>query len=270
MSSYLSHLAATVVHPGGGVQPRLPGRFEPRHRALAGVFDFEVSDDPEATDAVEAFDYDEPPPITQPVRSSGDPTPPTADVARPHDGPVPSTARRPPPASSEPSEANAAESPADAVKAASVSPAPARDISPAVNDEGRSPPADERRPMPPLAEAVQPVRPQPPTAVPPVLPDISPASMSEPSAPDRPDALDSLAFARESMPLSAALEESRRQIEPVEQLGAEKAPTIQVTIGRIEVRATTRPAPQPPPRPVRRKPVLTLDEYLKQRRGDRR
>ena len=46
----------------------------------------------------------------------------------------------------------------------------------------------------------------------------------------------------------------------------ESSHTVQVTIGRVEVRAIFTPsAPQPPrPRPV---PTLSLDEYLKQRDG---
>jgi hypothetical protein len=47
------------------------------------------------------------------------------------------------------------------------------------------------------------------------------------------------------------------------------APTIQVTIGRIEVRAT--PPPAPPQKQRSAPPVMSLDEYLRQRarRGDR-
>jgi hypothetical protein len=44
------------------------------------------------------------------------------------------------------------------------------------------------------------------------------------------------------------------------------APTIRVTIGRVEVRATRPPAPQQPRVERQRpRPALTLDEYLKQR-----
>lgn len=49
--------------------------------------------------------------------------------------------------------------------------------------------------------------------------------------------------------------------------GAE-APTIQVTIGRIEVRATPPPAPVPKPRPA--SPTMSLDDYLRQRNEGRR
>ena len=47
---------------------------------------------------------------------------------------------------------------------------------------------------------------------------------------------------------------------------APAAPVIQVTIGRVEVRAVM--APPSPPRPAPR-PRLSLDDYLRQSRGDR-
>jgi hypothetical protein len=46
------------------------------------------------------------------------------------------------------------------------------------------------------------------------------------------------------------------------------APTIQVTIGRIEVRAV--PPPAPPPKQRSAPPVMSLDDYLRQRDGGRR
>lgn len=46
------------------------------------------------------------------------------------------------------------------------------------------------------------------------------------------------------------------------------APTIQVTIGRIEVRAA--PAPEKPARTISKPKVMGLEEYLKNRDGDRR
>ncbi len=47
------------------------------------------------------------------------------------------------------------------------------------------------------------------------------------------------------------------------------APTIRVTIGRIEVQAMTPPAP-PPPRHARPGPSLSLEDYLKQYNGRQR
>ena len=65
-------------------------------------------------------------------------------------------------------------------------------------------------------------------------------------------------------PQITALEESpkQRQFVPVKPL--EAAPTIHVTIGRLEVRATSPPSP-PQKEKRSRAPVMSLDEYLSQR-----
>lgn len=49
----------------------------------------------------------------------------------------------------------------------------------------------------------------------------------------------------------------------------ETPPTIQVSIGRIEVRAVTVPTPQPRAKPARPSPSLSLEDYLKQQKGER-
>jgi len=56
-----------------------------------------------------------------------------------------------------------------------------------------------------------------------------------------------------------------------EQPAAQKAaPTIRVTIGRIEVRAVVPAPPTPRPAAEPRMPALPLDQYLKQRGEGRR
>ena|SRR5947209_13927536 len=49
-----------------------------------------------------------------------------------------------------------------------------------------------------------------------------------------------------------------------------RAPTIRITIGRIEVRAVTSSAPAERRAPARPKPMLSLEDYLQQRNGGRR
>jgi hypothetical protein len=64
--------------------------------------------------------------------------------------------------------------------------------------------------------------------------------------------------------------EPAQRIEPPPAAPAEPTPTIQVTIGRVEIRATSPPVPAP--KKQRPKPaVMSLDEYLRQRAngGDR-
>jgi len=48
------------------------------------------------------------------------------------------------------------------------------------------------------------------------------------------------------------------------------APTVRVSIGRIEVRAVFPEQPQRQPPPLPRNPALSLSEYLKQRDGGMR
>jgi len=52
-----------------------------------------------------------------------------------------------------------------------------------------------------------------------------------------------------------------------ERAHAMDAPTIQVTIGRVEIRATV--APTPTRKAPTHRPTMSLDEYLKQRNGSR-
>lgn len=47
----------------------------------------------------------------------------------------------------------------------------------------------------------------------------------------------------------------------------ETAPTIKITIGRVDVRAVMPERPAPRPAPAARNPALSLEEYLKQRSG---
>jgi hypothetical protein len=47
-------------------------------------------------------------------------------------------------------------------------------------------------------------------------------------------------------------------------------PTIRVTIGRVDVRAVMPAPPVPVAKPVHPRPGLSLDDYLKQRRGEAR
>lgn len=74
-----------------------------------------------------------------------------------------------------------------------------------------------------------------------IRPRVSPV----PSFPARPTAIDSLP-------------QERNNIQTLQ-------PAIQVTIGRIEVRAVTTPPPQTPRERKKPQPSLSLDDYLKQR-----
>lgn len=355
MNDYLSNLAAIVVHPGGGVQPRLPGRFETQHLALIGPFDLDPSHDAELTSTIDAG-HDEPALPAKSARSSGDlvvlsACAPTR-VDRPRDPSAPPLSPPPPGTGSR---ALATQSPPHGTKVARPwigpgMPAESEGMSlavqptkgpPAVEKEKRpaapggtgpiSPiptpdtpltnsrklrPTEKRRPVPPLSDERQPARSRPSAAAPAIPSEVRPASAPEPPASVRSVTPDVDPVARGSMPHITASRKAHRQIEPaapragigpaasqaaprpsgepilgwagggtvvephftkpiadvpLPQARANQSPTIRVTIGRVEVRAITPPAPPAArPKPARTGPVLSLDDYLKQRsRGQR-
>ncbi len=331
MSDYLSNLAASLVSPGVGVQPRLPGRFEPQHLAVTGPFDSMSSDNAELTSSTDA-DHDESAASAKPAHFPGDlaapsahapmgvdtsgvhpasaisPSPPLGD-SRPHGteaappGAEPGTPAlskgvspdlqpiRKPPA------VEKAEKPVGPFKTGALSPTPVSDISAASKGSDRLRPLQEPRPASPLSEELRPARPQP-----------SSAQAVPPEA--RPAAPESDPFTQGSTPRIAVSGESHAQIEPAatpaetrpaasqsapsapaapilgrvdgrpaveprfiepladvpsSQARREPAPTIRVTIGRIEIRAAMPQAPPVRAQPVRRQPVLPLEQYLQRR-----
>jgi len=81
----------------------------------------------------------------------------------------------------------------------------------------------------------------------------------------RPASLEPAASAPMTIPFAAT---SRPAATPT---GADAArtpaPTIKITIGRVDVRAVMPAASAPPPAPAQRRPALSLDDYLKRREG---
>jgi hypothetical protein len=77
--------------------------------------------------------------------------------------------------------------------------------------------------------------------------------MPPPAAPETPPVI-------EVQPQISPMPES---VTPAPAVGPEPAPTIQVTIGRVEVRAT--PAPATSRKPATEPAVMSLEEYLRQR-----
>jgi hypothetical protein len=65
--------------------------------------------------------------------------------------------------------------------------------------------------------------------------------------------------------LTPPIERPRMQLMPAAQRPAPSEPTVQVTIGRIEVRAVSEPGPRRKERAA--PPVMSLNEYLKTRSG---
>jgi|GEM_PF-1894586 len=337
MSDFLGKLVTMVIHPGTGVRPRLPGRFEPQHLALAGALDIVVADD---------VGHEAPIPSTQPAQFPDDLAAPSADAPTPgdrrHDPPTPSITPSPAPDKSHPAaRLSQPRQPATASPEAAPEPptVPTR-FSPALHPTPKPPTvAREQRPGSPdetgrLSPASTPdssaavkgsaephltlerrpveresARTHPPTAAPAILPEAS--EIRSPSTPESPASARPTAPTVEPFPLESATHPavstlSRPQIEsaipemaqmpppepllgradgratvdphftepmataPSRRADASQAPTIRVTIGRIEVRATLPPAPPEHPQPARRQPALPLDQYLQRRNEGKR
>jgi hypothetical protein len=95
------------------------------------------------------------------------------------------------------------------------------------------------------------------------LPAVLPTSAAQPAPPSEPVRAFPVARSRpgETPTLPPRPPTARRQTEPA-------GPDVHISIGRVEIKAV--PGPAPAPRPERpRRPVLGLDEYLKERGGDR-
>lgn len=93
------------------------------------------------------------------------------------------------------------------------------------------------------------------------------------SAPDHPAPPDAPPVAPGTVRPRINIHGERDSREPRVAAPESSAPTIHVAIGRLEVRATTPPPPMPPERwtvPDPPGPVLSLDDYLKQRNGGQR
>jgi hypothetical protein len=114
-------------------------------------------------------------------------------------------------------------------------------------------PADAPRPAPPSLVVAQ--------------PRVAPAPADIQPRPHAPLTLDQLPI----NPRSASMQSARRSIPPsaAPQPATTAEPTIHVTIGRVEVRATPQPAPAAKPTSAAA-PTMSLDEYLRARDGGRR
>ncbi len=137
----------------------------------------------------------------------------------------------------------------------------------------------------PPAPTVHPLRPLRPPPLQPVsqagqLPAEDPSLAPDPAAkrsprllPARPEAIlpstpPAQAIHPKALPAAPLQEATRTSQPPAGRAPAPAPPAIHVTIGRIEVRATT-PTRQTAPAPMRQ-PTLSLDDYLKQRNGTAR
>jgi hypothetical protein len=251
MSNYIEHLMNRSFDDAGQVKPRLPSLFEPLPDAMGLSEEFGVEENSSSFPAPTAPEWNAPqvpsfvPPFVPPLRVE-----PLRSQKQPLSTPTPPPVRAssaPTPALTEPHLQPSPETP---------QPTPQSSLFPLV------PPSAVPHPSSSFT-ADAPVEPKtvPTTTIAPRL-VASVASAPVPAAPLRPAiALSSTtAPGRPGSPLIRSLHpETIASPQP-----AAPAPTIQVNIGRIEVRATLPAAPTPPKsRPTA--PVMSLEDYLRQR-----
>ncbi len=241
MSDYLKNLVERTLHPSRVVQPRLASRFEPQGTFAA--FDLETEEgetDPDApavearaeSRRAEARPRAESAPRTRAEHFEAPPVLERRPDARPHEQPpAPTNERAPLP----PTTAKAfveKEAPRPTVTGVEAGKEPAREeTSIKVFDDGR-----ESRPSPESGTTPKPRV---------VEPRLSPMPK---------------VFEAQSPHVPAADGAGRD----------EAAPTIRVTIGRVDVRAVAAPAKEARRAPEPQRPALTLEDYLRRRGGGSR
>jgi len=262
MSDYLFHLAARSLDSTQSVQPRLASRFESASRAAGAAVDWPMNIASEVTDVGAPQDV--------PVESRARPVAPQETWPSAHAPVRPSDAldsRRPAETASntpgQPARLARRKLP-DQLASPRERPAAQTD---AMDGPAARPPGLGRRPHAWEGTGPRPIQPATREAAPHNVPDPieipRAARLWDTPAPATSNLASNVA------PFSAAIL-ARPQVKPVarapKELVETPAPQVHVTIGRIEVRAA--PPPPQPARPARASsPVMSLDEYLKQRRG---
>jgi hypothetical protein len=274
MSDFLGNLVAQVLEPPA-VQPRLRSRFDPAPSLVPPEFEaqFEVEEEVVAPPNPPGLAATAPPPATpprpsqvamSPLPTSARPAPAAPPLAAPGDTteaivlqPVrqEQPGDRAPPAPPTPTVAVAPSFTPVAplsplVASVPLATAPRQTSAPPAKLPGATIPQTEvasRRPATPITPTI--VRSEERPLQPVSAPQRSPQPRGEPEPTLEPTQT------RRDDSAAPSLEE------------ASSAPTIQVTIGRVEVRAIV-PSPPPPARPAPR-PHLSLDDYLRKAKGDR-
>jgi hypothetical protein len=260
VSDFFTNLAASIYEPRRSVQPRLPFIFESTPESLA--LPPEISVEAEV-------------PPTHPRGGESALGDVAAGASAPHnfDRPVPSRKR------------NGAN--------VQIPPEPARDLESPANEPGSTPPVQRRQAA---AVARREERPEAAEAshvgsaiAAPLLEKsavaaarISAAAVAAPEprvphvykeGPSRPAAqavapLPVVARGRPPAPSAVARARAMPEISRRPRIAPAAETTVQVSIGRIEVRAVAAPAPRS--RPAKKPAVMALDEYLRSRAEQRR
>lgn len=279
MTDYLSHLAAKTLSAVDVLQPRVAAWFEP---VTPGALSFMHADEIDQSDERDQVAKAPSPPVQRPAESlrlSSTEQQPTIEHVE--SATVPMIPPIPVPSSI------SLQQPVDPPgQPPMLREQPVLQLRPVVEPPLPTPVADEhiptlpvpqplqqpRAPRPPIptpvqeAEAQQPASIQPPDmpipaprATPPKVTEASPLALPKSGAELQPPG--------PPAPIVAPLPRVALPMPPIAQRVEQPAPTIRVTIGRIDVRAITPPAPAPRTPPASAKPALSLDDYLKQREG---
>lgn len=261
MSDFLGRLAARAVGTAPALRPRPRALFEPD--AIAGAEPLEVEEEREAPPAPRARPSAAPPEAPEPITRAAEPPPaaepeaPPAPRARPERHAVERTAQAPqreaPPAP-RPQRATAAPPVVVEQRREVVAPPP----------PPAAPPRREPRPRPPARELAA-------TSVVRRAPDEPAETLVTPPLPESlPLRSQAIARARSLAPPPAPAPQPGAA--PVRDAPPRPAPepVVEVTIGRLEVRAATPGQPARPAPTVERAEPLSLDRYVRERaRGTR-
>ena len=244
MSDYLNNLVAKSLNRAEVVEPRLASRFEPPRSMgnfLAGGSQTDLENTRDERFIGET-PSEKPLAIQTPGKNSADARPPRSSLAQPASAPAPT------PDGSTDQQTGRHSSPL----VGSQSDTPPKS---AAVQEKRLPPVQDRRRV-----------------------DNEPAAMPAAPAPRHFVRTESLLAPEaqllkpaSAIPQDRAAPLSSAAPSPAEPAGTqESAPTIKITIGRVDVRAITPAQPTPRRAPATRGPALSLDDYLKQRSGGQR
>ena len=260
MSDFLGNLAARAVAPSNAIRPRLPSRFESPATAERTALDAEQEPSADAAriedrGRVSQIPFAPTPSPTMRERSIEIARPivaaePAASVVSP---PVNVPLADPPPfvAPITPTKPQPPEKGIQPAPTPLLAPVPTLPVRPVLLSQETPIPAT-RSSRPP-----EPVTPREAGETP-------PRKRVEPVVPQR-------IVAVEKPPVAAAVASSPEATGAACETPAETAaPIIRVTIGRIDVRAVLPSAPAPTRKAPTASPVLSLDEYLKQRDGGQR
>ncbi len=274
MSAYLERLVNRLIQPEAGIQPRLPGLFEPgplrseatRLRSGAAISALRTEEAPGEAEEV-GFPME-----AEPLSDHAPKRPISATQLFPSEQAEPQPPQPVQPATPGSRDLSALQQPqrfpGEAHAAPSVAPEfEALPAAPPVESFVRETPQEAaRKDVPDAPGTPAEGRAALPAAMRSLPADIKPAQQLEGNPAERHPALTRPILTRLASQEDRAPEPAIPQAQPI-QAGNGAAPQIHVTIGRIEVRAANPPPAAPRKAAARQGPAVSLEDYLKRRQG---